>query len=91
MARYCSDCTHLNPNEKKGKVYKCELIGKHLPGNRPTCEKFANAYARRAYDKEKMYDEGKEAENESEPDKLGTGRIFIIIILVILIIITNIF
>ena len=66
MARYCSDCTYLNPNKCKNDnkgCYKCEKIGKFMMANTPACDKFCNAYARKNYEKEVLYDEAKYLEN----------------------------
>ena len=80
MARYCSDCTYLEKDEKKG-GYKCtakgpaaKAITKKIDtparyGNMDACEDFEMAYARKAYDREKIYDEGKEAQNAYKEDK----------------------
>ena len=86
MARYCSDCTYLNPNKCKNDnkgCYKCEKIGKFMMANTPACDKFCNAYARKNYEKEVLYDEAKDLENNSTV----SSPIPLILILIIIIII----
>jgi len=80
MARYCSDCTYLEKDEKKG-GYACTSKGpaskaitkkietKARYGNMEACDDFETAYARRLYDREKIYEEGKEAQNVYKKDE----------------------
>ena len=94
MARYCSDCTYLQEDKEKG-GHKCTSKGKEAKaitkkidtssryGNMDACGDFAEAYARRAYDKEKIYDEGKEAQNAYKEDRSLPFQIILVIILAI--------
>ncbi len=91
MARYCSDCTYLNPKDKKcDGQYKCSKVKKHVLANMPACDKFGLAYARKSYEREKLYDYAKELENKPSGAEPGT-LLAVFIALVILLILFNIF
>ncbi len=63
MAKYCSDCTYLNPKDTKGGnkgFCKCSKKKTHVLANMPRCEHFQEAYSRRWYDKEELYDAAKD-------------------------------
>lgn len=92
MARYCSDCTYLNPKKQKDNIpgyCYCSKIKKHVLAHCEGCEKFEEAYARRWYDREKLYEEGKEAENKASSSE--SSGIFLAVILIILLFILKIF
>ncbi len=71
MAKYCSDCTYFNPNDKKAPGYcKCSKIGKNVFGNQSRCEKFSEAYARGWYEKEKLYDDAIETQKKGSDSNI---------------------
>lgn len=93
MARYCSDCTYLDPDKPKSKggkgCYKCSKKGKFMLANMQACDQFCNAYARKNYDKNKLYEEGKELSGNA-PTKSNPGTLLVfLIILIILALIAN--
>ncbi len=64
MAYYCSDCEYLNEEKKKvDGLYECKKIKKNVLANTPACEKFSVTYSRTWYEKQDLYDKGKEAQN----------------------------
>lgn len=92
MSKYCSDCTYLNPNKLKNDIpgyCYCSKIDKYVFAHCEGCEKFEEAYARRWYDREKIYDDGKDAENKVSSSE-GSG-IFLAVVLIILLFIFKIF
>ena len=89
MAKYCSDCTHFSVKDKKAPGYcKCKKVGKHVWANNEKCEKFEEAYTRKWYDREKLYDEAKETQNKSSDSNIP---LVLVIVLIIIAIIVNIF
>lgn len=93
MAKYCADCSNLDVKDKKGEgICKCKKIGKHVPANTPCCEKFQEAYTRRWYDREKLYDDAKNTLNKPSDDNISVGTYWIVAVVIIVIaIIANIF
>lgn len=87
MGRYCSDCTYLKSSDKKyDGCYKCTKVKKYMFGNTPACPKFDNAYSRRAYDKEKLYDLGVKTEkNSAFSDKPSSGILLLLFFLLVII------
>lgn len=90
MAKYCSDCTYLDPKKpqkKKGKEikgsYKCTKTGKFKTGNIPACDKFCTAYARKNYDRDKLYEEGKDL-TENAPTNSNPGALLVLLIVLII-------
>ena len=89
MARYCSDCTNIDLKKKKGPgCYMCKKSKKYVLTNTYECEKFENAYARKSYEKEKLYDEAKDFKEEDK-DVPILLYIFIFIILLIVKLLTD--
>lgn len=86
MARYCSDCTYLKVDDKGKGKYKCTKIKKDVLANKPCCEKFEYAYARRKADMEKYYDMAKELENKYSGASPGTLLLIAILLFIVLII-----
>ena len=94
MARYCSDCMYLEKDKEKGWVCKskgsgAKAINKKIEtnaryGNMDACEDFAEAYTRRTYDRQVIYDEGKEAKDKFKEDKSLPFQFLFIIILAII-------
>lgn len=92
MARYCSDCTYLNPDKAKDGAkgcYKCSKKGKFMLANTPACDKFDKAYARSNYKKEELYDQGKELSNRYTSKTSPGTLLVLLIILVIIAILVN--
>lgn len=90
MAKYCSDCTYLNPNkikDDKGYCY-CSKINKYVWANNERCDYFEQAYARKSFDCETIYNEAKDSQNKYD-GSLGYN-IFIAISLILLAIILKI-
>lgn len=88
MARYCSDCTYLDPQKKKDGIpgyCKCSKVKGFVLANKEACEKFENAYSRRSYDKEKLYDDAKESSNRSSGSNIPVGFAIIFFIIAIII------
>ena len=88
MARYCSDCTYLNPDKikdnKAGYCY-CSKINKFVWANNERCEYFSEAYARNNFKREDIYTEAKQTQNKYD-GSLGFN-IFIAVTLILLAII----
>lgn len=85
MAKYCSDCDYLNTKKNKGDgIYECKKNKKFVLANMPACDKFANCYNRKYFDKQRLYDLGKEA---SEKSSDVTGYLIGYIVLLVLAII----
>ena len=94
MAKFCSDCMWLEKDDKKGWVCNAKgpaakAINKKIEtnaryGNMDACDDFAEAYTRRQYDRQVIYDEGKEAKNAYKEDKsLPFQALFVIILAII--------
>ena len=88
MARYCSDCTYLVEDKKLG--YKCTSKGSSAKaitkkietparyGNMDACEDFETAFARKLCEREKIYEEGREAKSKYKEDNtLGLQAILV--------------
>lgn len=91
MAKYCSDCTNFNTNKKKDGINgycQCTKQKKFVLANMPACEKFGEAYSRRSYEKEKLYDDAKNATSKFSGKETS---ILVPIVLIILYIILKIF
>lgn len=89
MGKYCSDCAKFNTKDKKvDGVCMCKAIKKYIPANTPACSKFEKSYSRGWYEKEKLYDDGKAAENKWSGKETS---ILVPIILIIILIILKIF
>ncbi|MEG1647368.1 MAG: hypothetical protein RR325_01215 [Bacilli bacterium] len=88
MSKYCSDCTYLNPNKSKKEgmkgCYKCSKTSKFVLANQPSCDKFCLAYARKNYEREKLYDEGKELSNKSSSNASPGALLILLIVLIII-------
>ncbi len=85
MGRYCSDCAKFNPKDKKAPgICMCKKNKKHIPANTPACDKFEKSYSRDWYEKEKLYDDGKEASNKFSGKEIS---IIVPIVLIVLLII----
>jgi len=93
MAKYCADCTYFNVKDKKAPGFcKCSKVKKHVLANNPRCEKFDEAYTRKWYDREKLYDDAKETMNKPSSDKSSIGSsLAFAVFLIILAVIVNIF
>lgn len=93
MAKYCSDCTYFNTKDKKGEGFcKCSKNKKYVLANSPRCDKFSEAYSRKWYEREKLYDAAKDTMNKYVPSKMSVGSYAIIaVILIVLAIIVNVF
>ena len=89
MGKYCSDCANFNTKDKKAPGYcKCKKIKKYVFGNMPACKDFSKSYSRGWYEKEKLYDDGKESSNKWSGKETS---ILVPILLIILLIILKIF
>ena len=85
MANFCSDCANLDTKDKKvDGVYKCKKLKEYVPANTLACDKFEKSYSRDWYEKEKLYDDGKEASNKWSGKEVS---ILVPIILIVLLII----
>lgn len=90
---YCSDCENLNTSKKKegsisGCMYECKKLKKMVPGNF-TCDKFSKSYSRKYYEKDKIYNEGKDF---SDKAKGSIGWLtFLLILLIVLALIMGVF
>lgn len=89
MSKYCSDCAFLDlNNQKKEGVYKCKKNNQYICACNCACEKFENSYSRNSYEKQKIYDLGKNADlSEDTPIEV---YIFIFIIFCLLMLIAKI-
>lgn len=89
MGRYCSDCANFNTKDKKAEGYcKCKKIKKYVFGNMEACKDFSKAYSRGWYEKEKLYDDGKAAQNKWSGKETS---ILVPIALIILLLILKLF
>lgn len=93
MAKYCADCTYFMVKDKKGEgICKCKKNGKYMPANVERCQNFSEAYSRKWYDREKLYDDAKATLNKPNPSNTSTGTyLFFALILFIIAIIANLF
>lgn len=88
MGKYCSDCANFDVKDKKAEgICMCKVIKKHIPANTPACDKFKKSYSRTWYEKEKLYDDGKESSNKWSGKETS---ILVPIVLIILLIILKI-
>ncbi len=82
MAKYCSDCEFLQlKDKKKDGIYKCAFCKKYVNTTNNQCENFSETYSRNWYEKQKIYDEGK---NVSENDISLVPYVVLLIILSII-------
>lgn len=84
--KYCSDCTYLNTSQKKGEgCYQCDKTGKKVFGNQEWCTDFETAYARSSSEKNKIYDDGKEAQKKAESSGGSSGLLAALMVLLLII------
>ena len=89
MAYYCSDCEYLNEKKKKiDGIYECKKIKKDVLANAEACDKFEECYSRNWYEKQVLYDKGKEAQNKPSDASLAPYAIGLILLLLFCIIAT---
>lgn len=90
---YCSDCANLNDSKKKegsirGCMYECKKLKKMVPGNF-SCDKFEKSYARKGFDKDRIYTEGR-IYSDKASGNVG-WLLFIIIALILIALISGVF
>ena len=83
MSRYCSDCCFLNTGDEKcSGVYKCSKIKEYTNAYKPACDKFEMSY-RRSFEKQRLYDLGKEANNKSSETSILPYICLVIILFIV--------
>lgn len=66
MRNYCSDCIFLNTSDsKESGIYKCKKSKEFTCASNCACQKFEKTYSRNQFEKQRLYDLGKEVENKS--------------------------
>ena len=91
MSRFCSDCANYDIKDKKAEgVCKCKKVKEYIPANTPACEKFEKSYSRDWYEREKLYDAGKESANKFSGKEISIIVPIILIILLIILKLLNI-
>ena len=91
MNNYCSDCIFLITNDSKCEgVYKCKMkeMGKqekvYTNACSSACEKFEKCYNRNSYEKQQLYDLGKNAnENESSIGVYLFGFLILLLVFIV--------
>lgn len=84
MGKYCSDCDYLNvKNSKCEGVYECKKTKEYTNACTVACQNFEKSYSRKAIDKQKLYDFGKETKNRS--DSVSDPEVYLFLFLAILV------
>lgn len=89
----CCDCKFLKSDDKKsgavsGCVYYCTNIKKYVNGTDQKCENFYKDYIRKIYERDEIYNNGKNYYDDTTPT---STYVFIAIILIIITFIVNVF
>lgn len=89
----CCDCKYLKYDDKKngdvsGCLYYCYNIQKYINGTNEVCENYCKDYARKIYESDEIYNDGKNYYNDSTPT---STYVFIAVILIIIAFIVNVF
>ena len=83
MAKYCSDCEYINTSDKKKEgIYKCRVRKCYICSCDNSCDKFRETYAKTGYEKQKLYDLGKNVDEDTTPLTLYVIVLIVLSILV---------
>lgn len=82
----CYSCKYLKYEDKKdgavnGSVYYCTKIKRYVNGASEGCESYYKDYARKTYEKNEIYNNGRNYYNDSTPT--STYLVILIILLII--------
>ena len=79
MSKYRADCSHLNLKDQKvAGIYKCQKNKVYVNTCNYVCEKFAENYSKTSYEKQKLYDEGKNVSTNDTPTSFYVMLLIII-------------